>query len=88
MSTKTYSPLSIAAFGWAISIALVVLFIICLVIAIAAPNWNVSHAWIGLFSTAPMTSARVWIEGIGYSFIFGWITAAVIGLVYNRLISR
>ncbi len=88
MSTKANSPLNVVAFGWAISAALVVLFVVCLAIAIALPNWNVSHAWVGLFSTAPMTSARVWIEGIGYSFIFGWITGAVIGLVYNALIGR
>ena len=88
MSTKVYSPLNIVAFGWAMSLALIVLFVMCLVFAIAIPSWNVSHAWVGLFSTAPMTSARVWIEGVVYSFGFGWIAAAVIGLVYNRLIAR
>jgi hypothetical protein len=35
-----------------------------------------------------MTSARVWIDGIVFSIVFGWVTGVVLGLVYNRLIRR
>jgi hypothetical protein len=52
------------------------------------PDWRASHEWIGLFSVAPMTSVRVWIDGIIFSIVFGWVTAVVFGLVYNRLIRR
>jgi hypothetical protein len=67
---------------------LVVLLVICLAVALALPNLSVTHAWIGLFSPAPLTSARVWIEGVVFSVAFGWIAAAVLGIVYNRLIAR
>jgi len=43
---------------------------------------------VGLFSAAPLDSSRVWIEGIIFSVVFGWITAGVFGTVYNRLIER
>src|SRR5215472_14891230 len=33
-------------------------------------------------SVAPMTSVRVWIDGIVLSIVFGWVTGAVLGLVY------
>ena len=90
MATKTtpYSPLRIVALGWAVSASLVVLFVTCLVVALVLPQWPATHAWIGLFSIASLTSARVWVDGIVFSTVFGWIAAIVLGLVYNRLISR
>ena len=35
-----------------------------------------------------MTSVRVWIDGIVFSTVFGWVAAIVLGLVYNHLIRR
>jgi hypothetical protein len=87
-STSISSPLNIVALGWALSAALVALFVICLVVALVLPDWPASHGWIGLFSVAPMTSVRVWIDGIVFSIVFGWASAIVFGLVYNRLIQR
>jgi hypothetical protein len=97
VNTKTaiYSPLNIVALGWALSAALVVLFVICLVSSFIFPELPASQgwaAWIALFSVTPtehpFTSLRVWFDGIAFSLVFGWITALVLGLVYNRLVSR
>ena len=74
--------------AWLQMVPLVVIFAICLIVALAFPGLPVTHAWVGLFSTAPMTSVRVWMEGIVFSVAFGWIAAAVLGLMYNRLIER
>ena len=92
---NTSNPLNIVALGCSISAALVVLFVICMVAGFlfpglpAAQGWS---AWISLFSVTstehPFTSVRVWIDGIGFSLVFGWVTAVVIGLVYNRIIGR
>jgi hypothetical protein len=84
----TYAPFNIVAFGWALSAALVVLFVICLIVALVFPEWPASHGWVALFSAAPMTSARIWIEGIAFNVAFGWIGAIVIGSVYNAVIRR
>jgi hypothetical protein len=59
-----------------------------LAVALVFLDWRASHGWIGLFSVAPMTSVRVWIDGIVFSIVFGWVTGVVLGLVYNRLIRR
>ncbi len=89
MANQTSSaPFDIAALGWALSAALVVLFVLCLVVAIVFPGLPATHAWVGLFSAAPVNSARVWLDGIVFSVAFGWVTAAVLGAVYNRLIAR
>jgi hypothetical protein len=81
-------PLNVVALGWALSLALVALFVVSLVVALLFPDLGASHAWVGLFSAAPLDSFRVWIEGIIFSVVFGWITAGVFGTVYNRLIER
>ena len=47
-----------------------------------------AHGWVTLFSTALIDSARVWVEGIVYSAIAGWITALIVGLVYIRVAAR
>jgi len=87
MSTRTETGhLDVMALGWALSAALVVLFVICLVVALVLPDWRASHAWIGLYSAAPLTSLRVWVDGIVFSLVFGWVTALVFGSVYNRLL--
>ena len=97
MNTQTgvSGPLNIFALGWALSAALVILFVICLVVSFIFPDLPASQgwsAWISLFSVTvvdhPFTSARAWIDGIAFSLVFGWVTAVVLGLVYNRLIRR
>jgi hypothetical protein len=86
--TTSKNPLDVIALGWALSAALVVLFVVCLAVALVLPDLQASHGWISLFSVAPMNSVRVWIDGIVFSIVFGWISAVVIGTVYNHLISR
>jgi hypothetical protein len=79
---------NIVALGWSLCTTLVVLFVVCLVVALIVPDWRLSHGWIGLFSAAPMTSFRVWVDGIVFSLLFGWGTAIVFGWVYNRVVER
>ena len=85
--SSIYHPISIIGLGWAFSAALVVLFVLCLLAALFVPI-RAAHGWVALFSTAPIDSARVWFDGIVYSATAGWITALVVGLVYNRVATR
>jgi hypothetical protein len=82
------SPLNTMALGWALSATLVVLFVICVVAALVLPDWPASHRWVELFSLAPLKSLRVWIDGVVFSIVFGWISAVVLRLVYNGVIRR
>jgi hypothetical protein len=66
----------------------VVLFVICLLVALLFPDLPATHAWVGLFSAAPLKSTRVWIDGIAFSVLFGWVTAIILGAVYNWMIAR
>jgi hypothetical protein len=82
------SKLDLMAFGWALSGALVVLLAVCEAAAVILPGWQLTHAWLALFSSAEVGSLRNLIEGIIASAIFGWITAAVLVTIYNRLVGR
>jgi hypothetical protein len=97
MNTQTTGskPLNIVALGWASSAVLIVLFVVCMVSSFIFPNLPASQgwgAWMALFSVTPIDrpflSPRLWIDGILFSLLFGWVTAVVLGLVYNRLIGR
>jgi len=82
------SKLDLVAFGWALSGALVVLLVLCEAAAIILPGWQITHGWLMLFSTAEAGSLRNLIDGVIFSAFFGWITAAVLVLIYNRLVRR
>jgi hypothetical protein len=85
--STVYHPISVTGLGWGFSVALVVLFVLCLMVALFLPI-RAAHGWVGLFSASPIDSARIWVEGIVYSAIVGWITALIVGVVYNRITAR
>jgi hypothetical protein len=64
--------INIVALGVATSVTLVVLYVLCAVVAMALPN-IASHAWLTLFTTAPIGSMWGLIEGIIWSIVFGWV---------------
>jgi len=58
---ETLSP-SAAAVG--LSVALVILFILCALAQLVAPGLQAAHAWVGLFTTAPVQSLQAWTASI------------------------
>ena len=80
------SRLSLMAFGCALSGALVVLLVLCEAAAMIIPGWQLAHNWLILFSAAEVGTFRNLIDGVIYSVIFGWITAAALVAIYNRLL--
>ena len=84
-ATPRLSPLA-AAFG--LATALVVLFVICAIVQMVAPNLPATHAWIGLFTSAEPGSVRAWLEGLFYSIVFGAVAGAVFVVGYNSIADR
>ena len=87
MRSRVYQPISITGLGWAFSAVLVALFVLCLLAALLFPM-RAAHGWVALVSNAPIDSGRVWVEGIAYSVVAGWLAALIIALVYNRVAVR
>jgi hypothetical protein len=82
-----HTRLSISGLGWGFSAALVVLFVLCMLAALFMPM-RVAHGWVALLSDAPILSTRVWVEGLIWSVVAGWLIALVFGTVYNWIIAR
>lgn len=81
-------PVDIPALGWALTITLVVLYLLCWIAALAVRELPLAHGWLLLFSTAEPGSLRSLIEGSVASVAFAWISALLFGLAYNRLSRR
>jgi len=78
------SRVHVPALGWSLSLTLVILFLICMMLAIMFPSASLAH----VFSDAPIGSGRTLVEGIAGSILLAWILAIVFGLTYNRLLPR
>jgi hypothetical protein len=83
----THVRLSISGLGWGFSAALVVLFVLCMLSALFM-QMRAAHGWVTLLSDAPIGSSRVWIEGLSWSAVAGWLIALVLGTVYNWIVAR
>lgn len=86
-TTHSHARLSISGLGWGFCAALVVLFVLCMVAALFVPV-RLAHGWVNLLSDAPIDSSRVWIEGLIWSVVLGWLIALVFGTIYNWIIGR
>ena len=85
--THAHSRLSISGLGWGFSAALVVLFVLCMLAAWFMPI-RAAHGWVALLSDAPIYSTRVWIDGLVWSLVAGWLIALVFGTIYNWIVAR
>jgi hypothetical protein len=82
-----HARLSISGLGWGLSAALVVLFVLCMLAAWFLPL-RAAHGWVALFSDAPLNSGNIWVEGLVWSVVIGWLIALVLGTIYNWMIAR
>ena len=80
--------IDLVASGWALSAALVALFVLCLLVALLWPTPAFSHAWIQLFTTAPLGSLANLVEGVLASIAAAWVVAVSFVPIYNWLASR
>jgi hypothetical protein len=86
-NAHAHARLSISGLGWGFSAALVVLFVLCMLSALFLPM-RAAHGWIALWSDSPLDSSRIWIDGLIWSIVVGWLTALVLGTVYNWVVAR
>ncbi len=85
VNRRTLSMLGLAI---AASVALIVLFVLCALVGVLFPNLQVTHAWVGLFTLAPVTSPQAWLEGIFFSLVFGIVAGSIVAAVHNAVAAR
>jgi hypothetical protein len=85
--SRASARLSISGLGWGFSSALGVLFALCMLAAWFMPM-RAAHGYVSLLSDAPLGSTRVWVDGLVWSLVAGWLVALVFGTVYNWSVAR
>ncbi len=80
--------LSLLGSSIAASLALIALFLLCALTALVAPGVQATHAWVSLFTLAPVTSPQAWVEGAFFSLVFGGILGSVFAAVHNAISAR
>ena len=74
--TRSHGHLSISGLGWSLSATFVALFVLCMLAALFLPL-RLAHGWVSLLSDAPIDSSRVWIDGLIWSMVLGWLIATI-----------
>lgn len=80
------TSMNLVATGWALTSALVGLFVICYLLSFVWPASGLAHGWVGLFATQPGSLVRTFMEGVVGSAVAAWIGAVLFVPVYNRMI--
>jgi hypothetical protein len=80
--------LSTVAVSAGLAATLILLFVLCGVVEMFVSGLQVSHAWIAIFTAAPVNSVRAWVEGLLASLVFGWIAGTIFALTYNAVTGR
>lgn len=81
-------PIDLVATGWALTSALVGLFILCDILANVWPASALAPGWIRLFATEPDNIAHTFVEGVLGNAVVAWIAALLFVPVYNRVAGR
>jgi len=76
------------AAGWALSAVLVILFLICVAIALMWPTSALGQGWMWVFAEPPGGSIAAFIEGILGAIAVAWLIAIVFVGVYNQVLPR
>ena len=80
--------LSKVAAGGALSVTLVVAFVLCAVAQAILPGAQFSHMWLALFTAAPIGSAQAWVEGLIASIVVGFVLGWCFAHCYNWMVGR
>lgn len=86
MNDIRFAELKLVPFALGLSAALVVLYVLCWLAVLVAPD--LTHGWLGLFSTQPPGSITGLVIGVILNAVAGWVAAAVLVPVYNAALPR
>jgi hypothetical protein len=80
--------LSVLGLTISVSVALIVLFVLCALAGLVFPDVQATHAWVTLFTLAPVSSPQAWLEGAFFSLAFGAVVGSIVAAVHNAVAAR
>ena len=86
MATQSVGTHSIGVLRLALTGAITAAFVFLLCwLGTFIPFSSPTHAYLGLFTPAEMSSVAALAQGVCWSFLFGGLSGAVLAAVYNAL---
>lgn len=81
--------LNVLAFGMALSLFLLVSYLLCVLGYLLFPSLPISHASLAIFLPGfELLSWSSFFLGAGESFAWGWYVALILGPLYNFFVTR
>ena len=85
---ENMARLSKVGVGVALSVTLVVAFVLFAIVQVILPGAQFSHMWLALFTAAPMGSIQAWVEGLIASVVVGFVLGWCFAHCYNWMANR
>ena len=80
--------LPVIALGWALSLFLVITYLVCVAFDLLFPGYAMYETWSGLLPGFVWLTPAGFLIGLIESFLYGWYGALIFGGLYNALVSR
>ena len=83
---RAYLP--IIPLGWALSLFLVLTYLVCITFDLIFPDYAMYEVWTGLLPGFVWLTPTGIIIGLIESFLYGWYAALIFGGLFNAFVSR
>lgn len=79
--------LPVFALGWALSLFLVITYLVCVAFDLLFPEYAMYKAWSGLLPGFVWLTPTGFAIGLIESFLYGWYGALIFGGLYNAFVA-
>ncbi len=78
----------VVTLGWALSLFLVVTFILCVGFDLIFPGFAMYRSWIGLMPGMRWLDLPSFLLGLLWAFLYGWYAALLFGGLFNAIAAQ
>ena len=83
---RAYLP--VVPLGWALSLFLMLTYLVCIAFDLIFPAYAMYETWSGLLPGFVWLTPVGFIIGLVESFLYGWYAALIFGGLYNAIAAR
>lgn len=86
--TPGAARMPIIPLGWALSLFLMLTFVVCVVFDLIFPGYAMYESWAGLLPGFVWLTPPGFVIGLIESFLYGWYVALTFGSLFNAIAAR
>lgn len=85
---STHPRIPVVPLGWALSLFLLVTYLVCVAFDLIFPGYAMYQTWSGLLPGFVWLTPAGFSIGLVESFLYGWYAALIFGGLYNAFAAR